>query len=63
MASRLSPAPKLYAAPFARYCPVSERFAFTSSAGEKFSQSWRCASVASESNTIDDFPEPDSPVK
>ncbi len=29
----------------------------------KFSYSWRCASVAIVSKTIDDFPDPDTPVK
>ena len=29
----------------------------------KFSYSWRWASVAMVSNTIDDLPEPDTPVK
>ena len=29
----------------------------------KFSYSWRCASVAIVSNTIEDFPEPETPVK
>ena len=29
----------------------------------KFSYSWRCASVAIVSNTTDDLPEPDTPVK
>src|SRR5579862_7501610 len=29
----------------------------------KFSFSWRCASVATVSKTIDDLPEPETPVK
>ena len=29
----------------------------------KFSFIWRCASVATVSKTIDDFPEPETPVK